>query len=132
MVNDIGVTQFTFLEAESRVTWLNYASLSGLKPASRKVNCVTPIDYEVKGLKMVVKKIEVMAGEDLVVKQEILGTAGLGRYLQLIIQQGEIRILPEVASDPEKVLAELAGCLGQEPVTEYDFNLKVGSLYEAR
>ncbi len=59
---------------------------------------------------MVVKKIEVMTGEDLVVKQEILGTAGLGRHLQLIIQQGEIRILPEAASDPEKVLADLAGC----------------------
>ncbi len=47
--NGIGVTQFTFLEAESRVTWLNYASLSGLKPASRKVfkpNCVSPMGNE--------------------------------------------------------------------------------------
>ncbi len=42
----LGVTQFTFLEAESKATWLDYANLSGLKPASRKVfkpNCVSPI-----------------------------------------------------------------------------------------
>ncbi len=41
----IGVTQFIFLEAESKATWLDYANLSGLKPASRKVfkpNCVSP------------------------------------------------------------------------------------------
>lgn len=27
---------------------------------------------------------------------------------------------------------ELAGCLGQEPASEYDFKLKIGGLYEAR
>jgi hypothetical protein len=29
-------------------------------------------------------------------------------------------------------LEELAGSLGQEPATAYDFQLKIGSLYEAR
>lgn len=82
---------------------------------------------------MVVKEIEVMVEEgNLVVDEETLNAAGLGRHLRLIIQPGEIRILPEAALDPEKVLADLAGCLGQESATEYDFHLKIGGLYEAR
>lgn len=81
---------------------------------------------------MVVKEIEVIAEGNLVVDQEILDEAGLSGHLRLIIQKGEIRILPEATFDPEKVLEELAGCLGQEPATEYDFCLKIGSLYEAR
>jgi hypothetical protein len=81
---------------------------------------------------MVVKEIEVGAEGELVVNQEILGAAGLGKRLRLIIQKGEIRILPESTSDPEKVLEDLAGYLGQESATEYDFHLKVGGLYEAR
>jgi hypothetical protein len=31
-----------------------------------------------------------------------------------------------------RMLDELAGCLGQEPATAYDFQLKIGGLYEAR
>jgi hypothetical protein len=34
--------------------------------------------------------------------------------------------------DWEKVLDELAGCLGEEPVQNYDFKLKIGGFYEAR
>lgn len=58
--------------------------------------------------------------------QQTLAAAGLGTRLRLIIRQGEIRILPEDTSDPQKVLAELAGCLGQAPASEYDFSLKIG------
>lgn len=81
---------------------------------------------------MVVKEIEVGAEGELVVDQEILGAAGLGKRLRLIIQKGEIRILPESTSDPEEALEDLAGCLGRESAMEYDFHLKIGGLYEAR
>lgn len=81
---------------------------------------------------MVVKEIEVEAEGNLVVDQETLGAAGLGKRLRLIIQKGEIRILSETAFDPEEVLEDLAGCLGQEAATEYDFQLKIGGLHEAR
>ena len=81
---------------------------------------------------MVVREITVSARENLVVDQKTLGEAGLGERLRLVIQSGEIRILPEIILDPEKVLDDLAGCLGQEPAIEYDFSLKIGGLYEAR
>jgi hypothetical protein len=75
---------------------------------------------------------EVTANEYLVVDQKTLNEAGLTGRLRLIVQQGEIRIVSEAAVEPERVLDELAGCLGQEPATQYDFNLKIGGLYEAR
>jgi len=75
---------------------------------------------------------EVAANEYLVVDQQTLAEAGLKGRLRLIVQQGEIRIVSEAAVEPERVLDELAGCLGQEPATQYDFNLKIGGLYEAR
>ena len=81
---------------------------------------------------MVVKEVRVTAGEDLVVDRKTLEEAGLGECLRLIIQKGEIRILSESAQDPEKVLEDLAGCLGQEAASEYDFRLKISGLYEAR
>ena len=43
-----------------------------------------------------------------------------------------IHILSTPPLDAQKTLDELAGCLGQEPATEYDFHLKIGGLYEAR
>lgn len=75
---------------------------------------------------------EVTANEYLVVDQKTLNEAGLTGRLRLIVQRGEIRIVSEAAVEPERVLDELAGCLGQEPATQYDFNLKIGGLYEAR
>ncbi len=81
---------------------------------------------------MVVKEITVATKGDLIVEQETLSEAGLGGHLRLIIQKGEIRILSGATLDPEKVLDELAGCLGEEPATKYDFQLKIGGLYEAR
>jgi hypothetical protein len=78
------------------------------------------------------KEVTVKVQGDLVVSQATLGEAGLSGRLRLIVQPGEIRILPEPTSDAEDVVQELAGCLGHEPATAYDFHFKLGSLYEAR
>jgi hypothetical protein len=81
---------------------------------------------------MMSKEIEVVSEGDLVVPQEILREAGMGRRLRLIIQKGEIRIHADPPPGPEESLNELSGCLGHEPATDYDFSLKIGGLYEAR
>jgi hypothetical protein len=81
---------------------------------------------------MMVKEIMIVAEGDLIVEQKTLNEAGLGEHLRLVVQEGEIRILSGAMPDPEKALDELAGCLGEEPATEYDFQLKIGGLYEAR
>ncbi len=81
---------------------------------------------------MVQKNIEIEPGRDLVIAQEDLREAGLGRSLRLVIREGEIRILTEPACEEEKLLQELAGCLGQEPASDYDFGLKIGEWYETR
>jgi len=78
------------------------------------------------------KEIEILADGKLVVSEDTLIEAGLRGRLRLIIQQGEIRILPQSKTAPESVLEDLAGCLGNEPVADYDFRLKIGGLYEAR
>ncbi len=78
------------------------------------------------------REIEISAEGNLVIDRKLLEEAGLGGRLRLLIHDGEIRILSEAASDPERILEELAGCLGEEPATEYDFNLEIGGLYEAR
>jgi hypothetical protein len=70
--------------------------------------------------------------EALTLDRKTLEEAGLHGRLRLLIQPGEIRILPEAPGDLEQVLNNLAGCLGQEPATAYDFGLKIGGLYEAR
>jgi hypothetical protein len=61
-----------------------------------------------------------------------LAEAGLGKEMRIIVKTGEIRIVTAPVSDAEAVLKELAGCLGQEPASEYDFQLKIGGLYEVR
>jgi hypothetical protein len=81
---------------------------------------------------MTIKAIEVASGEDLIVEREALREAGLKGRLQLVVQKGEIRIMANETFDPIEVLEELAGCLGQEPIEDYDFQLKIGGLYEAR
>ncbi len=78
------------------------------------------------------QQIEVTNEQDLLLDHELLKKAGLHGRVRLIVQPGEIRILPETPVDPEDVLDKLAGCLGQEPATEYDFGSKIGGLYEAR
>jgi|GEM_PF-763639 len=57
----------------------------------------------------------------LILGKDLLSEAGLERQVRIIVKQGEIRIVAMPASDPEVLLAELAGCLGQEPAAEYDF-----------
>jgi hypothetical protein len=81
---------------------------------------------------MMVKEKEVIVEKDLVIGREILDEANLGKRLWLVIQEGEIHILPRPIADAQKTLEELAGCLGQEPATAYDFHLKIGGLHEGR
>ena len=78
------------------------------------------------------KEITVVADQELVLTRTMLREAGLQGRLRLIIGQGEIRICSETATEAERVVQELAGCLGHEPATEYDVHLKLGGLYEAR
>ena len=80
---------------------------------------------------MVQERTVVVEGE-LVLPRETLAEAGLRGRLRLLIHPGEIRILPEGPVDPKQLLEDLAGCLGQEAATAYDFSLKIGGLYEAR
>lgn len=68
----------------------------------------------------------------LILGKEILTEAGLGKQVRIIVKPGEIRIVTAPVSDAEATLKELAGCLGQESASEYDFQLKIGGLYEAR
>ena len=78
------------------------------------------------------KEMTVVVDQELVLTQTILREAGLHGPLRLVISQGEIRIVPERPTAAENVVQELAGCLGQEPATAYDFHLKLGGFYEAR
>jgi hypothetical protein len=81
---------------------------------------------------MGMKEMTVSADKEVVLTQAMLREAGLHGRLRLVISQGEIRVLPEVTTEVEDVVQELAGCLGSEAATAYDFHLKLGSLYEAR
>ena len=67
----------------------------------------------------------------LVLDRKILAEAGLGKQVRIIVKKGEI-IVTEALSEAELTLEALAGCLGEEPVSAYDFNLKLGGLHEAR
>ena len=78
------------------------------------------------------KEITVVAEQELVLTQAMLHEAGLHGRVRLVIGEGEIRILPGAITDAEHLVQELAGCLGQEAATAYDFHLKLGGLYEAR
>lgn len=51
---------------------------------------------------MITKEIEVIPKGDLIVEREMLREAGLTGRLRLIVQQGEIRVLPESVLDSEK------------------------------
>lgn len=76
--------------------------------------------------------IELLAKGDIIVPEDILNQAGLSGLLQIVIDKGEVRIFAKKQTDSEKILDELAGCLGNESVNEYDFGLKIGGLYEIR
>ena len=71
------------------------------------------------------KKITVVAEQELVLTQAMLREAGLHGRVRLVISEGEIRILPGAITDAEHLVQELAGCLGHESATAYDFYLKL-------
>ncbi len=76
------------------------------------------------------KYMEISAAGDIIISEAILKKAGLNGYLQILIGDGEIRILSKKQDDdPEKILEELAGCMGDEPAEHYDFNLKTEGFY---
>jgi len=66
-----------------------------------------------------------IAEQGLLLEEPLLRKARLGRRVRIVVQEGEIRILP-AEEDWEKVLDELAGCLGEEAAQNYDFKLKLG------
>jgi hypothetical protein len=81
---------------------------------------------------MGVRELERTADGDLIIAGEALDEAGLTQHVRLLVQDGEIRILPEARDQAAATLDELAGALGEEAATSYNFDLKVGSWYEAR
>lgn len=74
----------------------------------------------------------VSSGRSLMVHTDLLDRAGLRGKVKIVVRPGEIRILPAIEPTAQEMLDGLAGCLGKEPVANYDFDLKVGGLYEAR
>jgi hypothetical protein len=80
------------------------------------------------------KELTMTADEELVLEPAILQEAGLQGRLRILISSGEIRILPMPPEmmTPEALVENLASCLGQESAAAYDFDLKLGGLYEAR
>lgn len=81
---------------------------------------------------MLQEQIVLVENRKLLVDKELLDKAGLHGRLKVVIWPGEIRILPEFDPNTADMLDALAGCLGPEAATEYDFELKIGGLYEAR
>jgi len=67
-----------------------------------------------------------IAEEGLLLEEPLLRKAHLGRHVRIVVQKGGIRILP-AEEDWEKMLDELAGCLGEEPAQNYDFNWALSS-----
>ena len=61
------------------------------------------------------KEMTVQVQGDLVVPQATLGEAGLSGRLRLVVQLGEIRILPEPPSAAEDVVQELAAWDTSQP-----------------
>lgn len=71
---------------------------------------------------------------DLLIPRHLMARYGLraGTKVTLELDETEIRILPERSQPADQLLDALAGCLGQESAQDYDFDLKIGGLYEAR
>jgi prevent-host-death family protein len=68
----------------------------------------------------------------LLLEEDLLREAHLGQNVQVVVQRGEIRLLPvEEREDWRKALDDLAGCLGTECIEDYDFDLKIRNPYEA-
>jgi hypothetical protein len=69
--------------------------------------------------------------EGLLLEVELLREAHLGQHVKVVVQSGEIHLLPAEEEDWQKILDDLAGCLGTERVADYDFDLKIRNPYEA-
>jgi len=80
---------------------------------------------------MTVMAKPVTAKGTLVLDRKLLAEAGLGQRVRIVVKKGEI-IVTEPLSEVEVALEALAGCLGEESVSEYDFRLKLGGMHEAR
>ena len=74
---------------------------------------------------MLVKQIAIRLENELTLDRGTLEAAGPGARLRLMVQKGEIRILGDTSRSPEDDLDELAGCLGDEPATDYGFSLEL-------
>ncbi len=70
------------------------------------------------------------AKKGLLIEEPLLRKAHLDQRVRVVVLESEIRILP-AEEDWEQVLNELAGCLGEEPVQDYDFEFKLEGFYEA-
>ena len=67
------------------------------------------------------------AKKGLLIEEPLLRKAHLDQRVRVVVLESEIRILP-AEEDWEQVLNELAGCLGEEPVQDYDFEFKARGL----
>lgn len=72
--------------------------------------------------------------KELLITEAMIEEAEIGDEIEMEIIQGEIRIFSKEKKIEEKIkkIKELKGCLGQEKVEEYDFELKMRRFYEAR
>jgi len=80
---------------------------------------------------MSTKEVEIGPEGNLVIHKQDLEEAGLIKDLKVVVGKGEIRILSE-NSQAQQILDDLAGCLGKEKASDYDFGLKIGGIHEAR
>ena len=78
------------------------------------------------------QELEFPGEGDLVLRRKTLLDAGLQGRLRVLIREREIRVLPKEGQELDELLDRLAGCLGEESASDYDFHLKTGGLYEAR
>ena len=75
--------------------------------------------------------LEVNLKDGLMIAPEVLTRANIRERAQLIIKEGEI-LIKSAEFDAQRLLDELAGCLGEEKAEEYNFDLKRDGWYETR
>ncbi len=69
----------------------------------------------------------ILKKKELLITEAMIAEAEIGDELEMEIVQGEIRIFSKEKRIEEEIkkIKELKGCLGQEKVEEYDFELKM-------
>jgi bifunctional DNA-binding transcriptional regulator/antitoxin component of YhaV-PrlF toxin-antitoxin module len=80
------------------------------------------------------RKVTVNVASDgsLVIPPDVARELGLTPRQTVVIKQQDETLLIATAEDADQLLDELDGCLGAERAEAYDFDLKIGDLYEAR